>query len=185
MREAAERVSGFVLSGQQWLESRSLPRIGRLAARRFHLPPDDLDDLLQELRLAVLRAGVATPLNATWIFRAAEHRALDLRRGRDRIRSISGGGRLSEESGGVDRELLGLLRARASLLPREAHLVYQLVLAGHSEREIAGRLGSSRAAVRRHIDWCVRFFAGRARRPVAGRMRENSVRHRLEGGASG
>ncbi len=163
MRVAAEPVSRFVLSGQQWLDSPNLPRIGHVAARRFRLGPDDLEDLLQELRLAVLRAGAATPLNATWIFRAAEHRALDLVRSRKRMRAIQEEAGAAPGSHPVNRELLGLLRARASLMPREARAVYQLHLAGHSEREIAARLGTSRASVRRVTGWLMRFFGGRAR----------------------
>jgi len=159
---AAERAPCLVLSGQQWLDSPSLPRIGRLAGRRFHLPSDDLEDLVQELRLAVLRAGTSTALNSSWIFRAAEHRALDLRRSRERMRAIATAAAEPEKTGRVDRELLALLRAQASRLPRDARAVYQLHLAGHSERDIAVRLEVTRASVRRITSWCLRFFGGRA-----------------------
>src|SRR5712692_25614 len=64
----------------EWLES---PYLGRVAARVAHeygLGPDDLADVLQELRIALWEQGLERRVSAAWVFRVASHKAVDLLR---------------------------------------------------------------------------------------------------------
>ena len=154
---AAKLNSEPALPPHKWLETRNLVRIAVIVGRRVGLPVEDLDDLVQELRIAVWRAGSETLLNASWVFQAAEYRAIDLQRLRARARTAQP--RWPDEQ--PDQELIGLLRARAALLPSRFRAVYELHLSGCSEREIARDLQLTRGTVRRISTWCRRFFVGR------------------------
>jgi RNA polymerase sigma factor (sigma-70 family) len=133
---------------REWLDSTSLRRIATVIAHRYGLPTQDVPDLVQEICLGLLRRSPHSPANATFVFRTAMHKAIDL------LRARSHGMRQADVSSlrpdaSDHPELLRLLRARLSLVaPRLRdfyHLRYQ---EGLTEREIAYRLGLSRGAVR-------------------------------------
>jgi RNA polymerase sigma factor (sigma-70 family) len=129
-----------------WLESSYLPYIARRVAYRCGVALDDLPDLLQEVRIALWKAGLEQPINSTWVFQTASHKAIDLKR-----RAVSRGrkpatGVLPEAA---DSELIHLLRARASGLSGALQIFYTFrYVEGLSEREIAKRMGISRSSVR-------------------------------------
>jgi RNA polymerase sigma factor (sigma-70 family) len=155
---AAELSPEAILGAEEWLQSRRLARIVYSVARRMHLPEEDLDDVLQELRIRLWKAGPLTPIKASWIFRTTERKIVDLGRQRHRASALRDVETLGD---GADHELLGLLRARISVLPAEFRLVCRLRLSGLSEREIAAELKLSRGRVRRINEWCSRRLLGR------------------------
>lgn len=134
-------------TAREWLESPRLDSIARYVASRKALAPDDLPDLLQEIRIALWRAGMDRPVNATWIFHTAEHKAIDIWK---QSHAVDGDPRTPDPAGtGGDPELVHLVRARAASLRgslREfCDLRYEQ---GLSERLIAERLNVSRSSVR-------------------------------------
>lgn len=130
----------------EWLESAYLLSIVRRVAYRCGVASDDLPDLLQEVRIALWKTGLERPINSTWIFQTASHKAIDLKRrvgsrGRETV-----AGFLPEA---FDAELIHLLRARASGLSGALRKFYMFRYEeGLSEREIAQRMGISRSSVR-------------------------------------
>jgi RNA polymerase sigma factor (sigma-70 family) len=149
----------------EWLESPYLEHVAARVAYRFGLPPQDVPELLQELRIALWKAGSSTPVNPTWILHTAQHKGIDLlRRRRERAREISFSGDSSIPSP-RDPELLRLLRARVDALPSRLKEFYFLrYRAGLSERQIADRLGVCRGSVRCLERRCVRSVKGRLSR---------------------
>jgi DNA-directed RNA polymerase specialized sigma24 family protein len=103
-------------AAREWLESPHLLRIVRRVALRHSLSPDDVLDLLQEVRIALLRVGMDHEINTSWVFHTAEHKVVDLKRqsqtGELDLDPIP---RFSSDK--PDPELLHLLRARAATLP--------------------------------------------------------------------
>ena len=174
---ASARVPGMTIPASLWLESPYLPRAARRVAIRYSLPEQDVPDLLQELRIALLQTDPARRLNATWIFQTAAHKAVDVVRRRMRSPAAeldaldaldSSSCESSPPSSEREAELLHLLRARASLLPPKLKEFYALRYAqGLSQREIARRLGACRASVRWLDRQCVRLIRGHRR--VAGK----------------
>lgn len=145
-----------------WLESHNLRSIASYVASHYGLSPQDLPDLLQELRIALWKAGLDTRVNATWVFRTASHKAVDFLKWRTRVadertfwkatvaRPVSG-----------DPELWCLLRACAARLPpRLREFFFLRYEKGLSEREIARRLGLCRNSVRWMDRRCLQIMKG-------------------------
>src|SRR4030095_5014490 len=146
----------------EWLESSYIDHVAARVAYRFGLPSQEVPELLQELRIALWKAGPSTAVNPTWILHTAQHKASDLlRKRRSRAREISFSGDSSIPSQPRDPELLRLLRARVDVLPPRLKEFYFLrYRAGLSERQIAVRLGLCRASVRHLERRCVRSVGG-------------------------
>jgi RNA polymerase sigma factor (sigma-70 family) len=146
----------------EWLESPYLEHVAARVAYQFGLPSQEVPELLQELRIALWKAGSSTPVNPTWILHTAQHKGSDLlRTRRERGREISFSGDSSIPSP-RDPELLRLLRARAAVLPPRLKEFYFLrYRAGLSERQIADRLGLCRGSVRCLERRCVKSVKGR------------------------
>lgn len=142
---------GRSLSAEAWLDSGALTRIGRRVALRYGLTAAESEDLIQELMISVWRAGPDRLLNASWVFRAAEHRATDIKRANRRQPEIQRvDGSCDPDTG--DPELIALLRAYVAGLSRRERRFCSLFLSGLSEREMARRLHLTRAAVRRTMN---------------------------------
>ena len=147
----------------EWLESPYLTRLAYRVAAQFGIPSQDWPDLLQELRLALWKAGPSLTLNVTWVFQTANHKAIDLIRIKRRLREES----LVVEEHVVspnepDPGLQHLLHARADLLPRRLREFYSLRFReGLSQREIAARLGLCRGSTRCLERRCLRMMKGR------------------------
>jgi RNA polymerase sigma factor (sigma-70 family) len=133
----------------EWLESPYLARVAIRVASQHGLRPDDIEDLLQELRLALWKAGPDRIVNATWIYHTANHRAVELwklRAYKEEIRSSCDTCVASQTS---DEEIVLLLRAQVARLPTRLREFYALrYTEALSEREVADRLGVCRASVR-------------------------------------
>jgi DNA-directed RNA polymerase specialized sigma24 family protein len=129
----------------QWLESPYLERLAGSLIHRFGLQADYAEDLLQEIRLALWRAGCDRNVNSTWVFHTGLHKVVDL------IRSDSkrANPREPQPPASGDAELWHLLRARMSSLPsqlqRFCHLRYE---EGLSQAEISRYFCCCRASVR-------------------------------------
>jgi RNA polymerase sigma factor (sigma-70 family) len=147
----------------EWLDSPYLEHIASRVAYRFGLRSQEVPELLQELRIALWKAGSSTPVNPTWILHTAQHKGSDLlRTRRARAREISFSGDSSIPPNPRDPELLRLLRARVDVLPPRLKEFYFLrYRAGLSERQIADRLGLCRGSVRHLERRCVRSVGGR------------------------
>jgi len=136
-------------TAREWLESPRLNAIARYVASRKALAPDDLPDLLQEIRIAIWKAGVDKPVNATWIFHTAEHKAIDIWK-QSLSHAVDADPRTPDPAGrGGDPELVHLVRARAASLCGSLREFYDLRYEqGLSERVIAERMQVSRSSVR-------------------------------------
>ncbi len=136
-------------TAREWLESARLKAIARYVASRKAVVPDDLPDLLQEIRIALWKAGLDRPVNAAWLFHTAEHKAIDIARQSltrpvDILRRTPDPARETR-----DPELIHLVRARAASLPGSLRKFYDLRYEqGLSERVIAERMRVSRSSVR-------------------------------------
>jgi RNA polymerase sigma factor (sigma-70 family) len=113
---------------------------------------------VQEVRIALWRAGSERLINATWLVRTAQHKAVDQLR-KSYATAIPRRSECSAPS--ADREVFHLLRVRVSRLPERLRRFYQLRFeAGLTEREIAAHLGVSRSSVRRMHRRCISMIAG-------------------------
>lgn len=157
-----ERGSGTTRG--EWLES---PYLGRVAARVAHeygLRPDDVPDLLQELRIALWKQGLEQRVGAAWVVRVTKHKVVDLLRQRMRTRRRDGVFTAIAARPWHDLEIDHLLHAKAASLPAKLKAFYALhYQQGLSEREISRRLGMCRASVR-WLDHRCRQFIGANRR---------------------
>ena len=146
----------------EWLESAQLSRIAARVAYEFGLPPQDVPDLLQELRLALWIAGEDAVVNPTWIFHTANHKALDLLSSKRRLRMAAMVG--SESPSGStpsEQDLSHLVHARVARLPERVRTFYALrYREGLSQREIALRMDICRSSVRWLDHQCVRMIKG-------------------------
>jgi DNA-directed RNA polymerase specialized sigma24 family protein len=131
-------------------------------AYQHGLPFQDTPDLLQELRLALWKAGPNLFVNVVWVFHTANHKAVDLVKRKVRVaREASDWAEDQSPPCGVDPELVHLLHARATLLPKRLHDFYLLRYEeGLSQREIAKRLGMCRGSVRCLDRRCLRMVQG-------------------------
>jgi len=147
----------------EWLESPYLSRVATRVACHYGLPSQDTPDLLQDLRIALWKAGPSQPVNVAWIFHTANHKAVDFVKRRIRLaRETSAWAEDSPERCEADPTLRHLLRARAARLPKRLHDFYLLRYEeGLSQREIARRLGVCRSSVRCLDRECLRRVKGR------------------------
>jgi RNA polymerase sigma factor (sigma-70 family) len=139
LASALERPAG------EWVESPYLYAVVRGVVRRYGLPKYDSEDLLQEVRLALLRHGLNVSVNPTFVFQTVVQKAVDMVRRRTRADRT-----LPQKADPVlDEELLHLLRARVSSLPERLQIICALrYRVGLTCREIADLLGVSRGKVR-------------------------------------
>ncbi len=148
------------LKASEWIVSPRLEKIGKRVAFQYGLPGEGIPDLLQELRLAVFKAGADQLLNPTWVFHTASHKAADIRRQQRRRPEVAPG--LKNDSwegsyGGSD--LPHLLRARAARLPAPLRRFYVLRYEeGFSQEEIAERLRLCRGSIRWMEKRCYRMM---------------------------
>jgi RNA polymerase sigma factor (sigma-70 family) len=144
-----------------WLESPYVAHVAARAAYRCGLSAADVPDVLQELRIALWKAGPDLLVNAAWVSQTANHKAQDILR--QIRRAAAKTPKWSEDRcpAGHDPELLHLLRARVDLLPKKLRKFYRLrFLEGMSEREISARMGLCRSSVRRLERRCLKRVAG-------------------------
>jgi DNA-directed RNA polymerase specialized sigma24 family protein len=158
----AGRSEACLPKGRNWIDSDSLVRIVFAVARRRGLRRADAEDLVQDLRIKLLRMDPDTPVNASWIWLAADHRAIDYGRS---LKKLCSALPPAKRRGGPE-ELSNLLRARIARLPVAFQAIYNLHLSGFSEREVATTMRISRGRVRRVNEWCYRYLAGRVRGTV-------------------
>lgn len=151
------------LSVMEWLESPYLARVASRMAYQHGLPSQDTPDLLQDLRLALWKAGPDLLVNVTWVFHTANHKAVDLVKRRIKLaKETSDWAEDPSPPRGADPALLHLLHARAAVLPKRLHDFYLLRYEeGLSQREIAKRLGLCRGSVRCLDRRCLRMVKGR------------------------
>ena len=118
MRVLDHRGSAKFLTVREWLESPYLRRLATRVGVQHALQSEDVLDLLQEVRLALWRAGPDLRVNVSWIFRIAEHKAADYWRTTRQQRECTSDVADSPESRpGDDAELLHLLRAKVGDSP--------------------------------------------------------------------
>lgn len=159
------------LSPDEWLDSLHTPYLARVAgraARATGLDTSEIPDLLQEIRIALWRAGrrVSGHVGPAWLFRVASHKAVDILRRRIRSRESEQDFTTASPASQSPRstELGHLLRARASRLPPPLRQFYELHYGhGWSQREIAARLGLCRQSVRWMDRVCRRRLGGSVR----------------------
>jgi len=148
----------------EWLESPYLGRVAARVAQEYGLRPDDLPDLLQELRIALWKQGLDQRVGEAWVVRVTRHKAVDLLRQRMRTRRRDGVFTTIAARPWHDPEIDHLLHAKAESLPPKLKAFYALhYQLGLSEREIGRRLGICRASVR-WLDHCCRQFVAADRR---------------------
>jgi RNA polymerase sigma factor (sigma-70 family) len=146
---------GSSLPVNEWLDSPYLSRAARRVAWQYGLSAEDSSDLLQELSLALWKAGPDTRINATWIFHTAAHKAIDILRQR-RAASLPIDDNVSTAPE-RQAELLHLLHARVDGLPKHLREFYALRFEqGLSQRETAAELGLLRGSVRCLDRKCIR-----------------------------
>jgi RNA polymerase sigma factor (sigma-70 family) len=159
--------AGSFLSVRRWLASPYLQRLAWRIAHQYHLSNEDVPVLIQELRLALWKAGPAAQVNLRWIAQTASHKAVDFlrRRMRDPLPMPED---IDLPGGKEDRaELLCLLHTRVARLPVRLRRFYRLrYQQGLSQREIAAKQGICRASVRCLDNQCVRWLASRALPPA-------------------
>jgi len=150
----------------QWLESPRLTRAAARVAYQYSLGPEDLDDMLQELRIALWKGAPEIRVGASWILQVACHKAVDLVRKQARTRLGDRTLVNSPENQTHDHELVCLLRARVARLPSQLREFYELhYRQGLSERETARSLGLCRSSVRWLDRCCRRHIAGEVPEP--------------------
>src|SRR5262245_4874922 len=168
MRVLDRRGSAKLLTVREWLESPYLRRLATRVGVQHSLKFEDVLDLLQEVRLALWRAGPDLRVNVSWIFRMAEHKAADYWRIARRERGCASDVVDSHEpQPGGDAELLHLLRAKAAIPPSALRRFYTLRYEeGRSEREIAACLGLCRGSIRWMDEKCRRSLQGHGGAPT-------------------
>jgi DNA-directed RNA polymerase specialized sigma24 family protein len=146
----------------EWLESPYLHRLIQRVAYQHGLTSEELQDLLQEMRIALWKAGLTIPVTPAWIARTASHKAVDLVRADIRRRAQdSYVACVSLSRTRPDAEIERLLHARVDEMPARLRSFYELHYhQGFSEREIARSLGLCRSSVRWLDRCCLRYISG-------------------------
>ncbi len=158
-------------SAEVWLNSPALPGLVARVAARYGIASDDVQDLVQETRIAVWQAGADVSVGAAWVARVAMNKAVDFIRQRARIRACLQTIACLTEPRWEEPDLERLLMAQIAELPLPARQFYALHYEqGWSEREIATRLGKCRASVR-WLDHCFRRAVIDRRPPAVVRRR--------------
>lgn len=151
------------LACAEWLDSPRLRHVAARVAYQHGLAPDDLADLIQEIRIAVWEAGATARVPEAWLHQVAHHKAVDIvrdrRRRRDRDREVRYS---SRRPIAVRSELGHLLHVSVAGLPARLRRFYALRYEkGYTQREIAVSLGVCRATVRWLDRCCRRCLVGR------------------------
>jgi len=108
----------------------------------------ELQDLLQETRIALWRIGLNAPVKAALVVHIANNRAADLVRSIVRRRARENTASMTSASPRADTELQHLLNVNVDLLSPRLHEFYDLhYRQGFSERDIARRWGLSRSSI--------------------------------------
>lgn len=133
-------------SSWEWLDSPLLARIAKRVACQYGISDGEIDDLIQEVRIALWGAEPQPEIKPRWVFVTAGHKAVDILR---RRRNLGLQQSLSRGVSGEAAELKCLARAQIAHLPKNLRLFCDLRYAeGLTEREIAGRMGLCRSSVR-------------------------------------
>jgi len=136
------------VSAETWMTAPMLPALVARSASLYHVNEEDVEDLLQETRIALWEAGQEL-VGAAWVARVANHKAVDLVRRRVRARAHLRAYAALSEGRGPEPEVGLLLHARVAELPARLRDFYELrYVQGWSERELATRLGLCRASIR-------------------------------------
>jgi RNA polymerase sigma factor (sigma-70 family) len=149
----------------EWLDAPELQGLVTRSVARYEVAPADVQDLLQETRLALWHIGLETEVSNSWIARTAKNKAIDHVRQRVRARSREKAFALNTSVGTRDPELEHLLRSRSAALPPPFRRFYGLFyIEGRSERDVARELHIGRASVR-WMDRCCRRLLGNLDKP--------------------
>jgi RNA polymerase sigma factor (sigma-70 family) len=143
------------------------------AARLRGVGPNEVPDLVQEVRIALWQKGMEEHVAEGWVFGVASHKAIDLVRriARDRLRNREAPACRSCR----DVELEYLLNASvAALAPRLREFFQLHYRQALSEREVAKELKMCRASVR-WLDRCCRrrLAASACGAAISGRILRN------------
>ena len=151
------------LKVSEWLASRYLQGVARRVACTYHLSPEDVPDLTQELYLALWKAGPDQVVNATWVFHTAQHRAIELlKRERKRAQVEAAISKDMSADSDADHELASLVHARAARLPESLRRFYRLRYEeGFTQREIVQHKHLTRGSVRGMEKQCLRWMTGK------------------------
>jgi RNA polymerase sigma factor (sigma-70 family) len=150
-------VAATSLPVREWLTSPYLQRLARRIAYQYRVPSEDVPDLVQELRLALWKAGSESRVNVRWIAQTASHKAIDFLRRKIRDPEPMPEGLDPPNSGVGSAELICLLHSRVARLPARLQRFYRLrYLQGFSQREISTKQGICRASVRWLESECVK-----------------------------
>lgn len=141
---------GLFVAVSEWLGSPYLAEaVERIAGFRGITSPADIDDLVQEVRIALWQKGLHQAVSAAWIGCVASNKVVDMIRRRSRRRRAAR--LLSEELAQIrrDPELECLLHVGVESLPSDLRRFFELrYLMALSERQLVKKLGISRANVR-------------------------------------
>src|SRR6266568_3610719 len=130
----------------EWLDSPVLLRIIKRVACQYGILPAEIDDLAQEVRIALWSAERQVDIKPGWVFATASHKAVDLLR---RCRRSESTMVLPHPPPREAFELMYLIEAQVAHLPERLRVFYRLrYLEGLTEREIGDRTGLCRASVR-------------------------------------
>jgi RNA polymerase sigma factor (sigma-70 family) len=144
-----------------WLEAPELGELVAQIATRYHVAPADIQDLVQETRIALWKLGPEAQVSSAWVIRTATNKVVDHVRSRLRARVREKTFAGLALGGSRDPDLEHLLRAHLATLPLGQRQFYELYYVwGMSEREVARELGMCRASVRWLDRCCLRAIAG-------------------------
>jgi DNA-directed RNA polymerase specialized sigma24 family protein len=147
----------------EWLDAPELNRIAAAVSAHFGLSAYDRAEVLQETRIALWTARASPGVSASWIFRVATNKAVQLMRRTTRYREGDRSFASLASGRSPEPELEYLLHARVAHLPGRLRRFYELrYVAGWSERELARRLGMCRASIRWLDGCCQRAIVGRS-----------------------
>jgi len=162
LRTGRDRAAATYRPVGEWIEDPHLARLTNRLARDHGLPCEDLEDLLQDVRLALCKAGTGRRVNSTWIYKTALHKVVDRIRSESRQTHLPVG--FSSPVG--DEELLHLLHTRISRMPAKLNRFCSLRYEeGLNRHEIAERMRIGRGSVRWLETRALEFF----RKPSANR----------------
>jgi len=143
-------------SAGDWLGAPELSYLVRRIAARYGVAPADVQDLVQEARIALWRLGPDVSVGTAWLVRTTIHKIVDHLRSRVRARTREQAFAQRTLSRSQDPHLEHLLHVHTAALPSRLRDFYQLsYVQGMSEREVARQLGVCRASVR-WLDRCCR-----------------------------
>jgi len=161
---------GVTLSAE-WLSSPVLVSVVTRIARHYGLGYPDIEDLIQETRIALWEKGLEAQINSSWINQTAIHKAVDLLRAGARRQARDGVAAALALAHGDDVEVQHLLNVKVDLLDHQLRSFYEMrYREGRSEREIVRDCGLCRASVR-WLDAKLRRSVGCEARGIASETR--------------